>query len=206
MTTSAHGLLRLALPAVMISAGVLASPITAHADDPAAVLHVSATSDLREGQEVTVSGAGFRPGLSAVAVGLCKHGFTNGLTDCDLEGGATFVNIGEDGTFGELTLLARPEFSDVDCAEQQCVIAAGPLPGTEPDAIRLPNSVSVLIGFAGTRFAGGVEEPPVAANASAEDLSGPSAPLWSATAVLLLIVAALAVVRPATVGKTQEEE
>ncbi|WP_040796356.1 neocarzinostatin apoprotein domain-containing protein [Nocardia higoensis] len=206
MTVPARGLLRLALPAAVIGAGVLAAPITAHADEPTAVLHISDTSDLREGQQVTVSGTGFRPGLSAVAVGLCKHGFTNGLTDCDLEGGATFVNIGADGTFGELTMVARSRFSTIDCAQQQCVIAAGPLPGTEPDAIRLPNSVSVLIGFEGTRFAGGVEEPPVAANPVAEDLSGPSVPLWSATAVLLLIVAGLAVVRPAAVGKTQEEE
>lgn len=206
MTTSARTPLRLALLAPVIGAGVLAAPIsTAHAETTA-VLHVGADSNLQEGQEVTVSGTGFRPGLSAVAVGLCKHGFTNGLTDCDLEGGATFVNVGEDGTFAELTLVARSKFSTIDCAEQQCVIAAGPLPGTEPDAIRLPNSVAVLIGFAGTQFAGGVEEPPVAANPVAEDLSGPSAPLWSATAVLLLIVAVLAVVRPAAVVKNQEDK
>lgn len=200
------GSLRLLSAAALIAASVLAVPALARADEPTAELHISDTTALQEGQRVTVSGSGFRPGLSAVAVGLCKHGFTNGLTDCDLEGGATFVNIGEDGTFGELTMTARSRFSDVDCAEQQCVIAAGPLPGTEPDAIRLPNSVSVLIGFEGTRFAGGEEEPPVAVEAAAEDLSGPSAPLWSATAVLLLIVAGLAVARPVVVVRSQEEK
>src|SRR5690606_28189452 len=126
------GSLRLLSAAALIAASVLAVPALARADVPTAELHISDITALQGGRRVTVSCIGCRPRLSADAVGLCKHGITNGLTDCGLEGGATFVNIGEDGTFGELTMPARSRFSDVDCAEQQCVIAAGPRPGTEP--------------------------------------------------------------------------
>ncbi|MET7770074.1 neocarzinostatin apoprotein domain-containing protein [Nocardia sp. NPDC005366] len=207
MTISPRTLLRLAVLAPVISAGVLAAPITGRtAPLDGAALHIGADDNLQEGQRVTVRGTGFRPGLSAVAIGLCKQGYANGLTDCDLEGGATFVNIGADGTFPELTLTTRSKFRDIDCAHQQCVIAAGPLPGTEPDSIRAANSVEVLIGFAGTQFHGGTARAPVAVSASTEDVSGPSAPLWFATAALLLIVAGLAIARPAALVKTQEEK
>ncbi|WP_280504789.1 hypothetical protein, partial [Nocardia farcinica] len=73
-------------------------------------------------------------------------------------------------------------------------------------AYRPPIRVSLLYGFPGRRLAGGVWARRGAVEAAAEDLSGPSAPLWSATAVLLLIVAGLAVARPVVVVRSQEEK
>ncbi len=58
---------------------------------------MSRSADLTEGQTITVTGSGFRPGLKSVAVGLCREGYTNGLKDCDLGGGATFVNVDAKG-------------------------------------------------------------------------------------------------------------
>ncbi|WP_216908712.1 neocarzinostatin apoprotein domain-containing protein [Nocardia noduli] len=208
MTTSTRAALRRAVFAPLLAAGLVAAPAIGHAA-PAdtATLHVGTEDGVTEGQRITVRGSGFRPGLAAVAVGLCEQGYTNGLTDCDLEGGATFVNIGADGTFPELTLTARSKFRDIDCAQRQCVIAAAPLPGSEPESILAANSAVVLIGFAGTRFHGGTAQTPVAAStATVEDLSGPSTPLWFATAALLAIITGLALTIPANQRKIQEEK
>ncbi|WP_067568521.1 neocarzinostatin apoprotein domain-containing protein [Nocardia acidivorans] len=173
-----------------LAVAALTATAPARADAPAA-LQVSATTELHDGQRVTVAGSGFQPGLAAVAVGLCKLGFTNGLKDCDLEGGATFVNIGSDGGFGTLTLTVRPTFRAVDCVQQQCVIAAAPLPGTEPAAVITANSASVPVRFAGSRLP--VATPAAAtAAATATDTNGPSTLLWSVTAGLLVIVAGMA--------------
>lgn len=176
----------------MLSGYLLMSPITATADEPAEI-QVGATTDLAEGQRITVQGSGFRPGLAAVAVGMCKQGFSNGLKDCDLDGGATFVNIGGDGTFGPLTLTAHHRFHDIDCTERQCVIAAAPLPGTEPPAIIAANSAAVAVGFAGSRLPAATPPPISAATVqSAADTEGPSAVLWAITAALLVLVAGIA--------------
>ncbi|WP_327146532.1 neocarzinostatin apoprotein domain-containing protein [Nocardia sp. NBC_01327] len=163
------------------------------AADPAAALHVSATGDLAEAQRITVGGTGFQAGLAAVAVGMCKQGFTNGLKDCDLDGGATFVNIGSDGTFKTLTLTVRPHFNGIDCTHQQCVIAAAPLPGTEPAAVIAANSASVPVTFAGSQLPAPTPAPATTtAAAAAAGTGGPSAVLWSVTAGLLVIVAGTA--------------
>ncbi|MFF2555301.1 GPS-CTERM domain-containing protein [Nocardia sp. NPDC058058] len=166
------------------------------APESGAAIQVSAVGDLTEGQRITVNGSGFRAGLAAVAVGLCKQGFTNGLKDCDLEGGATFVNISGDGTFPTVTLTARPRFRDIDCTRRQCVIAAAPLPGTEPQTVIDANSAEVAIGFAGSPPPAPTSAPtsaPSAASVRTESgTNGPSTLLWGATAALLLIVAVLA--------------
>ncbi|WP_330180386.1 neocarzinostatin apoprotein domain-containing protein [Nocardia sp. NBC_01503] len=172
-----------------VAALTVTAPATA--DAPAA-LHVSATNELHEGQRVTVAGSGFQPGLAAVAVGLCKLGFTNGLKDCDLEGGATFVNIGSDGGFGTLTLIVRPKFNGIDCVQQQCVIAAAPLPGTEPVAVITANSAAVPVSFAGSRLPAVTPVATPTTTTAATDTNGPSTLLWSATAGLLVIVAGMA--------------
>ncbi|NNH68468.1 hypothetical protein HLB23_00970 [Nocardia uniformis] len=155
------------------------------------VLEVSASTDLTEGQRIVVNGSGFRPGLAAVAVGLCKQNFANGLKDCDLEGGATFVNISDDGTFPTVTLSARHSFNAIDCTQQQCVIAAAPLPGTEPPAIIEANSAQVAVSFAGAQLP--VPTAPVTGAATeATDTNGPSGLLWGVTAALLSAVAVIA--------------
>ncbi|MEV0248655.1 neocarzinostatin apoprotein domain-containing protein [Nocardia sp. NPDC050712] len=167
----------------------LAAPVPAEADS-GPVLRINATAELAEGQRITVDGSGFQPGLAAVAVGLCKQGFTSGLKDCDLEGGATFVNIGADGTFPTVTLTARARFTTIDCARQQCVIAAAPLPGSEPPALIAATSAEVLVSFAGSAPPAAATKPLAVPQETGVD--GPSTALWTVTAVLLTLIAALA--------------
>lgn len=177
--------------ALALTVGVaVAAPAAA---DGAATLHVDATTSLRDGQRVTVSGSGFQPGLAAVAVGLCKQGYTNGLTDCDLDGGATFVNIAADGTFGTLTLTLRERFKNIDCLTRQCVIAAAPLPGTEPAAVIAANTALTPVVFVGSQLAPPASAPTVrTVTAAPAETRGPSTVLWSVTAALLAVVALVA--------------
>ncbi|MFD8098835.1 neocarzinostatin apoprotein domain-containing protein [Nocardia fluminea] len=175
------------MAAVLAAPSFTAAPVSAA---PAAV-RVSATDQLTDGQRITVQGSGFRPGLAAVAVGLCKQNFTNGITDCDLEGGATFVNIDGDGTFPTVTLAVRSRFGAIDCGQQPCVIAAAPLPGTEPPAIIATNSAQVPVTFAGAAATAPVPAGPPATALPAADIQGPSTVLWGVTAALLLLVAGL---------------
>ncbi|QLY28790.1 neocarzinostatin apoprotein domain-containing protein [Nocardia huaxiensis] len=179
--------------AVVASAAALPLLPAAAVAAPAArpVLEVSAATDLTEGQRIIVNGTGFRAGLAAVAVGICKQGFTNGLRDCDLGGGATFVNIADDGTFPTVTLTAHAHFNDIDCTTQPCVIAAAPLPGSEPQSVIDANSAEVAVGFAGARQPAAAVVTTAAARTD-PSANGPSTVLWSATAALLLIVAILA--------------
>ncbi|MEU0876329.1 GPS-CTERM domain-containing protein [Nocardia brasiliensis] len=175
-----------------LSGYLLMSPTTAIAAEPAEI-QVGTTTGLVDGQRITVQGSGFRPGLAAVAVGMCKQGFSNGLQDCDLDGGATFVNIGDDGTFAPLTLTARHRFHGIDCTEQQCVIAAAPLPGTEPPAIIAANSAAVSVDFAGARLPTATTAPiPTVQARSEAAVEGPSTVLWAVTAGLLVLVAGFA--------------
>ncbi|MEU8900322.1 neocarzinostatin apoprotein domain-containing protein [Nocardia sp. NPDC048505] len=179
----------LAAAAVLTAAPLAPAPASAQTT---ATLRVSASTELTEGQRITVDGSGFRAGLAAVAVGLCKKGFTSGIKDCDLEGGATFVNISDDGTFPTVTLSARARFRDIDCATRECVIAAAPLPGSEPPAVIAANSAEIPVRFAGSALPAPAAVPAASAPAAAGDVSGPSLPLWAATAVLLAVVAAVA--------------
>lgn len=181
---------RVAGLAVAATALLTAAPGHA-APENAPVLEVSASTNLTEGQRITVNGSGFQPGLAAVAVGLCKQGFTNGLKDCDLEGGATFVNISDDGTFPTVTLTARHSFTTIDCTSQQCVIAAAPLPGTEPAGIIAANSAEVPVSFAGSALPAPTLAPTVAARTDT-DIEGPSMALWAVTAALLSVIAVIA--------------
>jgi hypothetical protein len=180
--------------AALSVAALAAAP--AHAEPAApAVLHVSATTGLADGQRVTVSGSGFQPGLAAVAVGLCKQGYTNGLNDCDLNGGAGFVNIAADGTFKTLTLTLHPRFKAIDCLQQQCEVAAAPLPGTEPVAVITANTAVTLMAFTGATFAPPTTSAATAAGTTASaapETRGPSVALWSVTAGLLAVVAGAA--------------
>ncbi|MFI6866055.1 neocarzinostatin apoprotein domain-containing protein [Nocardia sp. NPDC050406] len=182
---------RLAAAVAIAALPMVATLPAAHAESQASI-QVSASSDLTEGQRITVDGSGFRPGLSAVAVGLCKQGFTNGLKDCDLEGGATFVNISDDGGFPTVTITARRSFNAIDCTKQQCVIAAAPLPGTEPDAVIAANSAEIPVTFAGANLPVATAPATTAAVRSDSDIEGPSTVLWAATAALLSIVAVIA--------------
>ncbi|SEG54631.1 Neocarzinostatin family protein [Thermomonospora echinospora] len=182
----------------IVLAALALSPLTAPAvpaDRAAApALRISRVADLAEGEEITVTGTGFRPGLKSVAVGLCREGYTNGLKDCDLGGGATFVNIDAHGAFPTVRLKARSKFNGIDCMTRQCVIGAAPLPTTNPPAIVNANTAIVRVGFKGSQFKGGATPAAAAPQAAAgPDTGGPSTPLWAATlGVLVLAGAAVA--------------
>ncbi|WP_344407276.1 neocarzinostatin apoprotein domain-containing protein, partial [Actinomadura nitritigenes] len=140
----------------IVLAALAVSPLAPPAGAPAAArLQVSRSTDLTEGETITVTGSGFSPGLRSVAVGMCREGYTNGLKDCDLGGGATFVNIDAKGDLPEVRLKARPKFNGLDCTTRQCVIGAGPLPGTVPPSVVTANSAIVRVGFKGSPFKGG---------------------------------------------------
>jgi hypothetical protein len=158
----------------------------------ASALQVSRSADLSEGDAITVTGSGFRPGLKSVAVGLCREGYTNGLKDCDLAGGATFVNIDAKGAFPAVRLKARAKFNGIDCMARQCVVGAAPLPTTNPPAVVNANTAVVRIGFTGSPFKGGATQAPAAAPAppAAPGTGGPSIALWAATAALLILAGA----------------
>ncbi|MGC4956007.1 GPS-CTERM domain-containing protein [Actinomadura citrea] len=180
-------MIAIALAALALSP--LAPPATGAA---MAQLQVSRSTDLAEGETIIVTGSGFSPGLKSVAVGMCREGYINGLKDCDLGGGATFVNIDSKGALPEVRLKARPGFKGIDCTARQCVIGAGPLPGTVPPAVVAANSAIVRVGFQGSPFKGGAAVRTSAAPAAGAGprTGGPSTPLWAATAGLLVLAGA----------------
>ncbi|MFC9971104.1 neocarzinostatin apoprotein domain-containing protein [Spirillospora sp. NPDC127200] len=166
---------------------------------PGPVLTAAPVTDLTEGQKITVTGGGFRPGLQSVAVGLCEQGYT-GPADCDLGGGATFVNIDAEGGFPAVTLTARARFGGTDCTRRQCVIGVAPLPGKAPPAIVRANTAIVNVGFRGSPFRGGATPAAAAPSAPAAEQGGPSTALWGVTvAVLVLTGAGIAIAQRRTV-------
>ncbi|MFE9101149.1 neocarzinostatin apoprotein domain-containing protein [Actinomadura geliboluensis] len=180
--------------AIALAAALLGAPtLPAAGAAPAPELRVSRSADLTEGETITVTGSGFRPGLKSVAVGLCREGYTNGLKDCDLGGGATFVNIGAGGALPEVELKARAKFNGIDCTSRQCVIGAAPLPGAVPKAVVDANTAIVRVGFTGSPFKGGTavrtSAPPAAS--AGPGTGGPSTRLWAATTGLLVLAGAV---------------
>ncbi|MFG2972468.1 neocarzinostatin apoprotein domain-containing protein [Streptomyces sp. NPDC048331] len=151
-----------------------------------ATVRVSAAAGLTEGQEITVDGTGFSAGLTSVAVGLCKMGYT-GNKDCDLGGGARLVTIGPDGVLPRVTLTVHGRFAGIDCRTAPCVIGVAPLPSGTPPALIAANSVEVAVGFEGGTVPGeasgtGRAGPVGAAAPGAvhgDDWSGPSTPMWA---------------------------
>ncbi|MEU8344281.1 neocarzinostatin apoprotein domain-containing protein [Spirillospora sp. NPDC048832] len=190
-------MIAIALAAALSAPGAL--PLTpGAAAAPAPALQVSRAADLQPGETITVTGTGFRPGLKSVAVGLCREGYTNGLKDCDLGGGATFVNVDARGRLPEVRLTARPRFGGIDCASRQCVIGAGPLPGAVPRAVVDANTAIVRVGFAGSPVKGGTAVRTSAAPAASAGpgTGGPSTRLWAAiTGLIVLAGAAVAAVQ-----------
>ncbi|HEU5028242.1 MAG TPA: GPS-CTERM domain-containing protein [Spirillospora sp.] len=185
-------MIAIVLAVVALSPVAPSGTVTATTAAVSAQLRVSRTTDLTEGATITVTGIGFSPGLKSVAVGMCREGYTNGLKDCDLGGGATFVNIDSKGALPEVRLKARPKFNGIDCTARQCVIGAGPLPGTVPPAVVAANSAIVRVGFQGSPFKGGTAVRTSAAPAAeaGPGTGGPSTPLWAATAGLLVFAGA----------------
>ena len=173
------------------------------ADTPSATIRVSAATGLTEGQHVTVTGSGFRAGLTSVAVGLCKKGYT-GNKDCDLGGGARLVAIGPDGTLPQVTLTMHATFAGVDCRTSPCVVGVAPLPSGTPPALIAANTVQVQMGFEGGSVAGEASATGHAAPAStptgstrADGWGGPSTAVWAlslGTAVACFLLGLLSLV------------
>lgn len=157
-------------------------------------LTVTQVTDLTEGQQITVTGAGFRPGLKQVAVGVCREGYTSGPKDCDLDGGAAFVNVDAQGRLPEVKLTVHAKFKGFDCTAQQCVVGVAPLPGSSPDAIVKANTAVVNIGFQGSAIKGGAVTQATAAPTAADPdhVAGPSTALWSVTLGVLLVAVLVA--------------
>ncbi|GAA3203311.1 neocarzinostatin apoprotein domain-containing protein [Actinocorallia longicatena] len=180
----------LLLPALIVTA----VPAPALAAAPP-VVKVSAVTGLTEGQKITVTGEGFQPGLKQIAVGMCREGYTNGPDDCDLDGGAAFVNADGNGRIRTVTLTVHAAFKGFDCRKRQCVIGVAPLPGTVPSAVEKANTAVVNVAFEGAEFQPATAAPSAAATTAASDpdgVGGPSWPLWLLTAGLLVIVTVVA--------------
>ncbi|WP_162799269.1 neocarzinostatin apoprotein domain-containing protein [Nocardioides sp. 616] len=125
-------------------------------------LEVSAKDGLKDGQQVTISGRGFAPGMGQIAAGQCIEGYT-GPSHCNLQGGATFRNADGGGSIGTFTIVVKEKFGEYDCTVQKCVIAAAPLPTAEDAATVAANQVVIPVTF------GGAEPAAATAETSAEE-------------------------------------
>lgn len=122
--------------------GVAVAPAAAAAP----TLEVSQLTGLKDGQKVTISGAGFQAGLSGIAIGQCKAGY-KGPADCNTATGATFKNADGSGSVGTLTIIVKEKFGTTDCTKVQCVIAAAPLPTAAAADVVKANEVIHNISF-----------------------------------------------------------
>ncbi|WP_162598767.1 neocarzinostatin apoprotein domain-containing protein [Nocardioides gilvus] len=132
----------------------------------AATIEVSQLEGLKDGQSVTISGAGFSPGMKEIAVGQCVEG-ANGPSMCNIATGATFKDADGSGNIASLTIVVKEKFGSYDCTTQQCTIGAQPLPGTASDAEVAANTVYHNISFGDVAAAPAAEEAPAAAPAAA---------------------------------------
>lgn len=112
----------------------------------APTLEVSQLEGLTDGQVLTVSGEGYEPGLTAIAVGQCVEGYA-GPADCNLPNGSTFRNADENGSIGEFTVTVNETFGGHDCKVVQCYFASGPIPNAVDEATYKANVVEHKISF-----------------------------------------------------------
>ncbi|MER7106940.1 neocarzinostatin apoprotein domain-containing protein [Streptomyces sp. NPDC000229] len=187
--------------ALLLYAGAGAAAAPRGEGPGTATARVSAAVGLTEGQRITVTGQGFRPGLPSVAVGLCRKGYA-GTGDCDLSGGATLVNIDGSGRLPTVTLTVRARFAGVDCRTTACVVGISPLPSAAPAALRAANTVDIPVGFRGGTVPGepsgrgGVATATGASRTPDARWGGPSTALWAASTGVTVLCAALALVIP----------
>lgn len=130
-----------------------------------ATIEVSQLEGLKDGQSVTISGAGFSPGMKEIALGQCVEG-ANGPSMCNIATGATFKDADGSGNIASLTIVVKEKFGAYDCTTQQCTIGAQPLPGTASDAEVAANTVYHNISF-GEPAAAAPAEPAAAAPVAA---------------------------------------
>ncbi len=169
-------------------------------------LNVSQLTGLQDGQTVTISGGGYEPHLSNIAVGQCVAGYT-GPADCNTATGATFRNADASGSIGSFTIVVKEKFGSVDCTVDQCVIAAAPLPTTSDADTIAANQVVHQMSFGAAPEEAAPEEPAITpedtttTTASGEELpqTGPGDELpaiaLGGTTMVLLAGAVLLVTR-----------
>ncbi|WP_144121205.1 neocarzinostatin apoprotein domain-containing protein [Catellatospora sichuanensis] len=132
------------LAVLAVSVPMFASPAVAKP-----VLTLSKSSGLSDGASITVNGSGFTANLKQIAIGQCIAE-VKGPTDCNLAGGAQFVNADASGKIPSVTLRVAKKFGSFDCTKRSCVIAAQILPSSASDAIVKANATSTKISFGGS--------------------------------------------------------
>ncbi|WP_238006572.1 neocarzinostatin apoprotein domain-containing protein [Dactylosporangium sp. AC04546] len=138
---------RLALLAAFVVAALgTVVPLAASPAWAAPTLSVSKTTGLADGTSVTVNGSGFTPNLKQIAVGQCIENM-KGPTDCNLAGGAQFVNADASGKLPTVTIKLAKKFGTFDCTQRTCVVAAQILPSGNNGGEVEKNKVAVKLSF-----------------------------------------------------------
>jgi LPXTG-motif cell wall-anchored protein len=136
---------RIAAVAGLVIASLVLAAVPASA---ASKLTLSKSSGLADGDRITVDGSGFTPNLTQIAIGQCIAD-VKGPTDCNLAGGATFVNADASGKIPQVSLKLSLKFGTFDCSKVACVIAAQILPSTNTPDVVAANAAKVSITFGG---------------------------------------------------------
>ena len=150
-----------------VGAAVLAFAAPAGA---AASITVSPSSGLKDGQTVSVSISGFAPNASNINIVQCLAS-GSGASDCDVNDGKLFQKTDANGAL-TVSMTVRATFNSVDCAKQQCMIAAhagtDPTSGTNAEA-------NISFGSSGGNSGGGSSSAPAPVpSATATTTSGGS--------------------------------
>ncbi|WP_244932141.1 neocarzinostatin apoprotein domain-containing protein [Nocardioides sp. W7] len=140
----------------------------------APALDISAHQNLKDGQSVTISGSGFKPGLKGIAIGQCRKGYV-GPGDCNLQGGAVFRDADAGGKVAQFTIVVKEKFGNVDCTTEECVLAAGPLPTAADAATVKANTWEVTMTFGAAPAAAPAAPAPAAPSVAPSTEAAPVA-------------------------------
>jgi hypothetical protein len=152
-------------------------------------LTVDATSGLKDGQTLTISGTGFAANLKSIAIGQCVQGYT-GPADCNTSGGAQFKNADASGNVASFTIVVKEKFGNHDCAKEVCLIAGAPLPTGNTAAVVKANTYEVPIYFGDA----GPAAPATTAPAAPAATTAPAAPVATTMATSALAMTSTATV------------
>lgn len=136
-------------------------------------LQISSTSELSDGDTVTVTGAGYPAGAKiylAQTIEQPASGYPSTY------GSAAKVTVSPDGSFSQ-EMQVSPTFNDVDCTQTQCYIASF---SAFPNLADRSNDQWVPISFAGAAAKLGTEDSssPNSDDSSGKGLLGDLAPSW----------------------------
>lgn len=136
-------------------------------------LQISSTSELSDGDTVTVTGAGYPAGAKIYLAQTIEQP-TSGYPST--YGSAAKVTVSPDGSFSQ-EMQVSPTFKDVDCTQTQCYIASF---SAFPNLADRSNDQWVPISFAGAAAKLGTEgnSSPNSDESSGKGLLGDLAPSW----------------------------